>query len=1084
MLSPIFSLLLLLLFLTPPTFSHPTTFYQYPPTLAGQLQPQIPESARQSNTTSIVRNVGVDVVPVGTVPKRYFGTITSTLPGIQSYVFKTGVEGTAFSLSFALPANTYDVELGFIQTQDCQIGSRIFNIFINSKLRESAFDIFRDAGCSKPFVTRYNRQIVDPVSSTGLTISFEVVSGVASLSFVRIRQSARPCVPEVPVPATTSFDHFAHSVPGIYPQGSDAAFVDRLGNGFYRVRVDGSGSHTHFTLGNYTARIKSYEWTREDTGKVISTSQAFWYKFPLGTTVLKLTVTDTVCSVDEDTTSITVTGNTQTGVICYQYADQGSILPVGSLKLSPRPTLSFISSSLNIRFPNNAFSDKIFDARCLFMINFATASTNAQVSVETLGSGIAHLYQGENRIFDTESATSTNVISTSVGFMMFEMTYRRTTVSKAPALVLKIDGTVPSKVGFDAAMTIPIISTVSPNSGLSAGGTEVRITGYNFYRPVSVFFGSTKATLKADPNPISTEVTVFAPPASGSNSVPVKLTTFKGSDSNEVIYSYSSSCDDVHFDDSYMETTTGTRVKVVTPTSMTVGHDGDLYVGTLEGQIQKITFDHVTHKVQTMCHSEIFQDARWKNKKGTIAPRVFLGIALDPRDVTPRPYVSVSTLFYYRREVSIAPSNLRAWSNGAIERFKPASAATKAKDPQQCLEHDSNIVDSLPVSNADHSVNQLLFTQTGDLIIAVGGNTNMGLPNSKLGSLWDSHFSAAILIARLSKSTFNGKIPYTTPENLRTARPTDGFTDVALYSTGFRNPFSMSMSRSGKIYVADMGPNKGFGDASASCDEYDEADAANLPSNGNVTGGGAVFGPGLFSESRPDKLALLQEGKFYGHPNLPRSAHLGTDECAYIDPTTNRTPNPGRKLPPSNYQASIALLTSPVTGVMEYGGNEFCGKLRGNMIFSYLRRNTLTAATQSNGDLSENAYQLSNLGGITTVEDSSGSVIIARFDNDNTAGFIVLKPTVNNLSGLYISGAVPFRHGRRGGTQLHIAGRGFTTSTSVQVGPNACQQVSSTANKIVCKVPAYTKGAYSVSVSVKEGVNTATLPNAVLYMQV
>lgn len=214
-----------------------------------------------------------------------------------------------------------------------------------------------------------------------------------------------------------------------------------------------------------------------------------------------------------------------------------------------------------------------------------------------------------------------------------------------------------------------------------------------------------------------------------------------------------------------MQDRSGKRFVVNQPTAVTMGHDGSLYVATLEGRIYVISYSHETAIVRSTCYSESFRDNQWKSKTGNIAPRAFLGIALDPRDKLPRPYVSVSTLEYQRIYNLISKENLKALSNGAVERFKPSSAATRRKNKNQCLEHDKNIVQGLPVANGDHSVNQILFSQTGDLLIAVAGRTDMGLPNTKLGGSWEAYFSGAIAMAKLSKPHYKGTIPYTTPTN-------------------------------------------------------------------------------------------------------------------------------------------------------------------------------------------------------------------------------------------------------------------------------------------------------------------------------
>lgn len=1040
---------------------------------------------RQTNFTSIVRNVGSNLVPAGSTPKKYTATITSPYAGISASIFKTSVEGILFSTKFPLAKGTYDVELGFVQVDDCEIGKRIFHVYINGQKREESLDIFATAGCAKALVLRYNSQIVDPISRNGIEISFETISGTATLSYIRIRSSSKPCVPAVSSssPSASTEDHYAHSVPGTYPSGSDPSFVDRLGRGFYTVKIDGTGSHTHFFSNGYTASIKSYEWTRVDTGKVISTRAKFSYNFPLGTTVLKLKVVDTICSEDEATTAITVTGNIQSGAICYIYTDTGEVLQGNTLTAAPRPFFVFTSPSLNIKFPSGPYRKSLFGAKCIFLVN-TKPSTDTKVSLSTSLSGTAYLYRGPDRIFDTSGGDPTTSVATGDGYMEFEMTYRYSDLSKSPSLMMKINGTPPTGVAHDAAQTIPVITALLPNNGPSAGGTIIRITGYNMYRPVQIFFGSTRAMLKFGP-PLSTEVIAIAPPSSGASAVAVTVKTGPGFVSNELSFSYQNSCDNVKFEVKKLVDKSGKDVVVKQPTAVTIAHDGNLYVATIEGYIHRISYDQASAVVQSTCHSEQFTDSRWKNAAGKIAPRAFLGITVDPRDAIPRPYVSASTLFYHRRDIPISKSNLLAWSNGAIERFKPSTAATLARDPKQCLEYDKNIVQGLPVANGDHSVNQIVFTQSGDLYIAVAGRTNMGLPNIKLGGSWETYFSGAVLVAKLSKPGFNGNIPYTTPTNLRTAKPVGSYNDVDFFATGFRNPFSISMSRLGNLYAGDNGPNRGFGDASTSCSEYNETVAAKDPAVTTVPGGGAVFETGDFSDSRPDKILWVKEGKYYGQPNIQRSVILGIDECAYIDPLTGKTPPPGKNSPPSNYEPRIAMLQSPITGLLEYGGNEFCGQLKGTLIISKLKTGgTFALGLAANGKASGSPYKLNDAGGLSVVEDSTGSLIFPKYLPEPTDGFVVLKPVVTNRLELHISGAAPYRHGKKGGFQVYIGGRGFSSSSTVTVGGKTCQSVQKTATLIVCKVPAHTGGPLYVNITVKDGTKSATLKNAILYMQV
>lgn len=93
-------------------------------------------------------------------------------------------------------------------------------------------------------------------------------------------------------------------------------------------------------------------------------------------------------------------------------------------------------------------------------------------------------------------------------------------------------------------------------------------------------------------------------------------------------------------------------------------------------------------------------------------------ITIDPRDKKPRPYVSASTIFWERHR-NINKVNKRAWCNGAMERCKPTSVATRAKNPKQCLEYDKNIVWNLSVADNDHAINELVIDQNGDLLISL-----------------------------------------------------------------------------------------------------------------------------------------------------------------------------------------------------------------------------------------------------------------------------------------------------------------------------------------------------------------------------
>ena len=54
-------------------------------------------------------------------------------------------------------------------------------------------------------------------------------------------------------------------------------------------------------------------------------------------------------------------------------------------------------------------------------------------------------------------------------------------------------------------------------------------------------------------------------------------------------------------------------------------------------------------------------------------------------------------------------------------------------------------VENLSVSDHDHAVNGMVFTNTGELLILAGGDTNAGIPNPKLGNLEDGPLSGVVV---------------------------------------------------------------------------------------------------------------------------------------------------------------------------------------------------------------------------------------------------------------------------------------------------------------------------------------------------
>ncbi len=84
----------------------------------------------------------------------------------------------------------------------------------------------------------------------------------------------------------------------------------------------------------------------------------------------------------------------------------------------------------------------------------------------------------------------------------------------------------------------PLVTSVSPETGPSAGGTEVMISGANFDEVEEVKFASRAAKVVAV-NPAGTAITIIDPP--GSNTVSVTVRTASGNDTLNGAFTYQSS---------------------------------------------------------------------------------------------------------------------------------------------------------------------------------------------------------------------------------------------------------------------------------------------------------------------------------------------------------------------------------------------------------------------------------------------------------------------------------------------------------------------------------------------------------------
>ncbi|PXF41700.1 Bile salt-activated lipase [Gracilariopsis chorda] len=1032
-------------------------------------------SPAAATTDSVLIDVGSASDPAVSGTTKYSSTSSFTgTSSIAANVYKTGRSGSDFSYSFDLQPGAYDIILGFAEYTSgfcSEPGKRVFNVYVNGEIQVESLDIYDEYGCFKGVEKKLGSS-VGSVITEPLTIRLEAIVGAAIVSYVSISPAENGCIPASNSGGLADGeDHAAHSVPGSYPPqinaNSPKSYVDSDGDGFVSVTIDGSGSHSHFfdNANNIIGQITEYTWTLVETGEVLSKQVSFSYNFPLGTTRLKLAVVDNSCTTDEAETTVTVTGSIQPGVYCYYYNGNPMIMggdPLGN------PQFAAVAANPNLGFPTFSFSGSTFLSRCFFFFEVDADSEAAAVSLSASG-GTARVYKGEDLLLDTDGMASTTT-ELAVGLLAFEIIFERTSTSGTPAMQFKVEGSVPSssKVFYDQSVVKPILQLLTPADGPDSGGTSVKVTGYGLFQPLTVTFGGQTVTAGGSTTPEQFFVT--SPPAGSDSVVQVVATTAGGLSSNAVEFSYGSVCDSIGFDGVDMKTTGGAQVDFLQlPTCVTIGGDGKLYIGTLGATVQVLGYKPDTLTVDSHCYSKALLDNNFQ-KNSVPAQRDILGITFDPRDTGLKPYISTQTLFWFDKD-RVDRSNTAAWRNGAIDRLKPGSDPS---DSKVCLVYDKRVVSGLPISNHDHGVNQIVFTQGGDLLITVGGFTNSGLPQYRLGNYWETTLSAAILIAKLSKGgSFDGNIVYSNDDEPRLSKQIGG--DVDVYCTGLRNPFAMAMTGSGDVYAVDQGPNCNFGNTATTCDDYDEEAALTYnrfkPTTwpGMVQHGCAKF---PYSISRPDKVVHITQGSFYGHANLQR----GGDECAWIDPFDDKTADD--KAPPARYKKELATLKSSVTGIREYRSNHFCGALRGELIMSTHKGGTTYRMGVNGGSKTSGPDALASNGGTSFIEDAHGSLIFPML---NQAKVYVLKPQVGAKSGVYAANAVPWRHGKGGGTKVVIGGKNFGSNPSVSIGGSTCSVTANSETEITCTVPSSSSGLKDLVVTSSTG-GSSTLPKAILYM--
>ncbi|MCB0358528.1 MAG: IPT/TIG domain-containing protein, partial [Bdellovibrionales bacterium] len=443
------------------------------------------------------------------------------------------------------------------------------------------------------------------------------------------------------------------------------------------------------------------------------------------------------------------------------------------------------------------------------------------------------------------------------------------------------------------------------------------------------------------------------------------------------------------------------------PTQAAWGPDGRLYVGSVIGAINIYTFDdnyNVTN-VQSVSAISLLQNNN------------ILGVAFNPFEAgsgEPRLYVAHSFLF--------------AQNGGGcpVGPFPYYGQVSILEGPN--FDTVTPLITNLPVSNHDHGINGMTFDNQGDLLIAVGGNTNAGVPHCNIGGLPESPLTGAVLRARITDPLFDGTLSYIETvggavnmdqrfgDQVELADPSS----VVVHSPGLRNMFDLVFTTGRKLYGVDNGPDVGFGAAST----------------GPTTQGA--------DPESDDEITLLAPDHYFGHPNRNRGR---------TDSRQNVYQNPLNPLIPGVYSGPIGFLPASTNGVDEYRARTFNSGMRGHLLIQKWNDSLYHATLGNDGhtmvDLSPVAGGTSGLdvlagpGGVLVGIDHSGNKITVSKPVD---------PTITSMKALDI---FPWRAPAAGGAQFVIGGKFFGTvgDTTVLFGTTAATILSVTPERIVGIIP-------------------------------
>ncbi|MEM1304490.1 MAG: thrombospondin type 3 repeat-containing protein, partial [Planctomycetota bacterium] len=428
------------------------------------------------------------------------------------------------------------------------------------------------------------------------------------------------------------------------------------------------------------------------------------------------------------------------------------------------------------------------------------------------------------------------------------------------------------------------------------------------------------------------------------------------------------------------------------PTSLQFGPDGRLYVSQQDGLILAYTIERTgvgDYRVTATETISAIKEIPNHNDDGTPNPsvdeRLVTGIYVAGAASRPVLYVTSSD------------PRIGAGGSGADLNLDTNSGTLSRLTWNGSSWDKLDLVRGLPRSEENHAPNGMaLDTTTNTLYIAQGGLTNKGAPSNNFAYLPEFALSAAILSVDLNaigNTTYD--LPTLDDEDKPGADASDPFGGndgknqallvpggpVQVYAPGFRNPYDVVLTSSGRIYTVDNGPNAGWGGVPNG--EGADGQATNDPKNG-----GQTFGDGLHF--------VDGEGYYGGHPNPTRSNPANTfNETNPQSPVSVGNPIESEYRVPGPESGALHVWSTSTNGLAEYTASNFQGSLKGDLLSVSFDGSVNRVKTNAAGDeavLEENLFSSAGVIplDVTAVGDNGpfpGTIWVAAIGNGEIVVF-------------------------------------------------------------------------------------------------